>query len=261
MQWYRSVAVKGFAIAFVATHIPLLALVALVTLRPEWLTPWGVLGAALAATLLATGVVIGVLWRLFRPLRLAADGLFAFMTRGTPVRLSVGSQDEIGRLVELLVRSLAHVDRSRAPLLRSGGAALDRRNQAAPGQTPSRVVALLEVDQWRALDESADLARMVDVQAALQRRAQEALRPGELLLPWGRGRLLAVLEGSPAQACERVEPVCQRFFIASGPTPFTCSAVVEARPTAGSAGWASALQRLEQRLFTQRLAGGESAVS
>lgn len=261
MKWYRSVAVKGFAIAFVATHIPLLALVALVALRPEWLTPWGVLCAALAATLLATVVVIGVLWHLFRPLRLAADGLRAFMTQGTPVRLSVGSQDEIGRLVELLVHSLAHVDRSRSPLLRTGGAVLDRRNQAGPGPTNPRVLALMEVDQWRALDASADLARMVEVQAALQRRAQEALRPGEVLLPWGRGRLLAVLEGSPAQACERLATVCQRFFIASGPTPFTCSAVVEARLSAGAAGWASALQRLEQRLFTQRLAGGESVVS
>jgi hypothetical protein len=86
VRWHRSVAVKSFGIAFVATHIPLLALVAAVTLAPGVLPPLGVLAIALVATLAATVLVITVLWRLFRPLRQAADGLHAYMTRGTPWR-------------------------------------------------------------------------------------------------------------------------------------------------------------------------------
>jgi hypothetical protein len=262
-QWTRSLAVKGFGVAFVGTHIPLLALVAVVALRPDWLTPWGVLGAALAATVLAAVVVIGALWRLLQPLRDAADGLVGFMTRGDAVQLSVGAQDEVGRLMRLLVHALAHVDRARAPLLQSGGVTLDRRTRVAAGVggDAPRVLALLEVDQWKQLDAEAEITRMADVQVAFQRRVQEALRPGELLLPWGRGRLLVVLDGTPAQAFERLEPVCQRFHLASGPQPFSCSAVVEARSGGTAAGWASALNRLEQRLFAQRLTGAEAAVA
>ncbi|MCB2069686.1 MAG: hypothetical protein KDF67_08655, partial [Ottowia sp.] len=106
-------------------------MLALVTLHPAWLTPVGVLLAALVATLLATAVLITVLWRLFRPLRQAADGLLGFMTRGAPVQMGVGAQDEIGRLVGLLVQSLAHLDRGKAPLLRSGATALAA--SAGPG--------------------------------------------------------------------------------------------------------------------------------
>lgn len=261
MKWYQSVAVKSFIIAFIATHIPLLMLVAVVTLRPQWLTPWGVLGAALGATLLATAVVIGTLWRLFRPLRLAADGLAGFMTHGRQIQLSSGSQDEIGRLVQLLVLSLAHLDRGRAPLLQSGGGSIERRTRLSESQAGGQlsIMALLEVDQWRALDDSADLQRMHEVQAALHRRLQEVMAGGELLLPWGRGRFLVVMKGTLLSARERLETACQRFFVPSGPTPYTCSAALDVR-SGGPAGWASALQRLDQRLFTLRLEGGAALV-
>lgn len=261
MKWYRSVAVKSFIIAFIATHIPLLVLVAVVTLRPQWLTPWGVLLAALIATLLATVVVIGTLWRLFQPLRLAADGLMGFMTHGRQIRLSIGSQDEIGRMVQLLVQSLAHLERGRAPLLQSGGGSLDRRTRLSESQAggPLPMMALLELDQWRALDESADLQRMHEVQMALHRRLQDVMIDGELVLPWGRGRFLVVMKGTLLSARDRMETVCQRFFAPSGPTPYTCSAALDAR-SMGAAGWASALQRLDQRLFALRLQGGVAVV-
>ena len=256
MKWYRSIAVKSFVIAFLATHIPLLTLIAVVTLRPQWLTAWGVLLSTLAATLIASGFVIWTLWRLFRPLRQAADGLVGFMTHGKPVAMSLGSQDEIGRLVQLLVQSLAHMDRSRAPLLRSGSAAIDRRAQHAhdQGQGDLATMALLEVDQWRALDESADLRRMQEVQEAMDRRLQELMTDGEMLLPWGRGRFLLVMNGTAGQVRERLCASCQRFHVASGPTPYTCSVAVEPR-AGGTTGWTSALQRLDQQLFALRLQG------
>ncbi len=261
MKWYQSVAVKSFIIAFIATHIPLLALVAVVTLRPAWLTQWGVLGAALVATLLAAAVVIGTLWRLFRPLRQAADGLAGFMTHGKAVALSVGSQDEVGRLVQLLVQSLAHLDRGRAPLLRSGGAALDQRARQAPDQREGgqSLLALVEIDQWQALDEAADLRRMQEVQAALSRRLQDMLGDGDLLLPWGRGRFLMVMNGTQESVRERLQVACQRFFAPSGPTPYTSSAAMEVRGT-GPTAWAGALQRLDRRLFALRLQGGTALV-
>ncbi|WNO05030.1 hypothetical protein [Rhodoferax mekongensis] len=130
MSWFQSVAVRSFLIAFVATHIPLLCLIALVTLKPAWLTPVGVLAATLVATLLATTLVLLVLWRMFRPLRDAADGLQALMTKGIPLRLRAGGEDEIARLVRVLTQALAHMDRSRLPLLQSGANQLETRAAA-----------------------------------------------------------------------------------------------------------------------------------
>lgn len=127
LPWYRSVAVKSCLIAFVATHIPLLGLIGLIVISPAALSPWGVFIAALIFTLLATAFVIGVLWRMFRPLREAADGLQTFMTEGKLFAPSAGSGDEVGRMVQVLVRSLAHLDRGRAPLLQAGATAIAQR--------------------------------------------------------------------------------------------------------------------------------------
>jgi membrane protein implicated in regulation of membrane protease activity len=125
MRWYQSIAVKSFMVAFVATHVPLLSLIALVVMAPEWLTPLGVLAAAMGATLLAAVLVALMLRRFFAPLRLAADSLKEYTRRGLVPRLQSGWQDEIGRLFNVMVHALAHLDRSRASLLRAAGVALD----------------------------------------------------------------------------------------------------------------------------------------
>lgn len=253
MKWYRSVAVKSFLIAFVATHVPLLALLALVTLHPAWLTPVGVLLAALVATLLATAVLITVLWRLFRPLRQAADGLLGFMTRGAPVQMGVGAQDEIGRLVGLLVQSLAHLDRGKAPLLRSGATALAASAGPGGGRV-LRCMALVELVQWDALDAAGDVIRMAKLQNALQRQISDALSPAETVLPWGRGRVLALLEGTEAEALNRLQRSCAHLALPADQESYRTRMVIDARDSAGQQGWANAMQRLEQRLFEARLA-------
>jgi len=102
LHWRQSFAVKSFAIAFVATHIPLIALIAMVVLRPGWLAPEGVLAAALVATVAAAVLVIALLWRLLYSLRQAADGLRDYMLRGQPLRMDTASGDEVGRRVQVL---------------------------------------------------------------------------------------------------------------------------------------------------------------
>lgn len=260
LRWHQSIAVKSFAIAFLVTHIPLLALVLLVALRPGWLGPGGVLGVALVATLLATALALMLLWRLFRPLRLAADGLRRFMTDGHVPRLGQGSTDEMGRLLHVLVLALAHLDRGRTPLLNAGALALERRTGGPDGDGSPHSLVLFEVDQWQALDESADVERMQQVQAIMHRHLSTALRYGELLLPWGRGRFLTVLNSSSADAFERVEALCVPF---AGPVPgemLTCSAVLEPRGRNPGTG-PPTLQRLEYKLFALRLRGASAEVS
>jgi hypothetical protein len=259
LRWRQSLAVKSFAIAFLATHVPLLALVGVVVLKPGWLSPVGVLAVALGATVLAAMLVIGGLWRLLRPLRQAADGLRDFMLHGHPLRLDDASGTEVGRLVQVLVLALAHLDRGRAPLLHAGALALERKAGPSQGDLGLQFLVLVEVDQWMALDAGAKLERMQEVQAAMNRQLGKELRHSELMLPWGRGRFLLVLQGPGADVVDRLQPLCAGFQAGAGPERFTCSAAVEVRaPHSGA--WPAALQRLDHRLFAIRLEGRRAFV-
>ena len=88
-----AVAVKALPSPFLATHAPLLALIALVVLRPDWLSPVSVLLAALGATLAQQ------FWSLLRSRRACfarcAGGRrpAQFQTvLGQPLRLSAGAR-------------------------------------------------------------------------------------------------------------------------------------------------------------------------
>ncbi len=257
-RWYQSVAVKSCGIAFIATHIPLLGLLAVIVLKPDWISPWGVFGVALVLTLAATAFVVSILWRMFEPLRSAADGLNGFMTQGLRFQnATAGGSDEIGRMVGVLVRALAHLDRSRTPLFMNSALAV---KNAVPrdGKRAARWFALVEVDQWEALDSGSNLPEMMEVHRAMGRAIEGVLQPGEFSLAWGRGRFLVELNGMGTDTIERLEPLC-RHVEADG-KDYTASAVLEAEDQ-GSRSRAAALQRLEHKLFAVRLAGGHAAVA
>jgi hypothetical protein len=255
LPWYRSVAVKSCLIAFVATHIPLLALITLIVAFPQALSPWGVFLVALVFTLLATALVIGVLWNMFRPLREAADGLQDFMSGGRLFAATPGSSDEVGRMVQVLVRSLAHLERGRAPLLDAGAYAVSQQGGAARGW-----MVLLEVDQWQALDREGRVEELVQVQKGMARALEEAIGAQEVLLPWGRGRFLAVLVGSGADVFERLERLCSQLPVPRTSQLYTATAAVEPRE-AGARSWAAGLQRLENKLFALRMRGVQAQVA
>lgn len=255
-KWHRSVAVRTFLFAFVATHVPLLLLVALLVHHPELMPPAHMLLLTLAATLLATAFVMAVLWRQFRPLREAADGLRDFMLKGEPLRLTPGANNEVGRLLRILVLAFAHLDRSRAPLLHAGGLVLlERAQRRGPGASSApRTMALVEADQWQQVEESGDLDGMVELQATLNRALSEDLRPGEILLPWGRGRYLLMIDGRGSDVAERLYALNRGHIVSCLREPLTFTAAVEGRGSTATS-WASSLQRLEHKLFSMRLEG------
>jgi hypothetical protein len=260
LPWYRSVAVKSCLVAFVATHIPLLALIALIVLFPDWLSPWGVFLVALIFTLLATAFVISVLWQMFRPLREAADGLQRFMTEGRLFAGSAAGGDEVGRMVQVLVRSLAHLERGRAGLLDAGALAVAQHHLDGTDMPRRGWMVLLEVDQWQALDREAGVDELVAAQRGMAEALQQAMTPQEVLLPWGRGRFLAVLVGSGSEAIERVERLCNQLPVPKTSRLYTASAAVEPKES-GPRSWAAGLQRLEQKLFALRLRGLHAQVA
>lgn len=261
MPWYHSVAIKSYLIAFVATHIPLLGLIAIIVLRPELLSPWGVFLAALVFTLAATAVVVGVLWRMFRPLRAAADGLKGFMTEGSTYKASAGSSDEVGRLTGILVQALAHLDRSRGALLHSSSITVGHASAEVlhTGAGNRQWLALLEIDQWAALDGWGGLENMLRLHRGLDRSVDGLLQAGELALPWGRGRFLLMLTGSNADVMERLDALCRRITMEDGETCTATAAVDTPGPDAQSR--AAALQRLEHKLFSLRLQGSQAVAA
>lgn len=259
MKWYQSVAVKCAAFAFVATHVPLLMLLAVVTLAPHWLTPWGVVWIALAATLLATAVLLAALWRLFRPLRDAADGLLGFMTRGETLRMSAASQDEISRLIGTLVRSLAHLQRSRTPyLIESARQGLEQARRDEKISSDGLLV-LVEIDQWEDIEQQAAIRTMAELQVVLERRVQDCIGSQDMALPWGRGRMLVQMQAPASSALQRLDRLRDPLRISASPKRYSLSAVMETS-TEHATGRAAALQRLEQRLFALRHAGLETSV-
>ena len=262
LRWQGSIAVKAFAIAFVATHIPLLGLIAFVVFWPGALSPLQVLAAALGATVLAAIFVIAALWRLFKPLRQAADGLRDFMAQGKVLRLPDAPPDEVGRLTGVLVMALAHLDRSRASLFHASALSLERstRVRAAGSSNSTQTVILFEVDEWRTLDERAMLSEMQEVQSAMGRHIATILRTHEVVLPWGRGRYLVVMETEHHEAHQRVQALCMGFHVPSRPTRYTCSAAVQPRDPSVRT-WPATLQRLEHGLFTLRMEGRSAQVA
>jgi len=262
MRWYHSVAVKSSLAAFVATHIPLLGLIALILFWPGLLSPWGVFVVALVLTLLATTFVVATLWRMFHPLRRAADGLRDFMSSGAMFRGPATGSDEVGRMVEVLVRSLAHIDRSRGALLHSSSLTLEQVAAERGVQADSdihRWLVLIELDRPATLDGTEDIASMLKVHEAMDTAVSRLLHAGEISLPWGRGRFLAMLNGSNADTVERLDVFCRNIPIdeANG-----YSATVAVEPEHQDPhSRAASLQRLEHKLFAMRSQGMQATVS
>jgi hypothetical protein len=121
-------------------------------------------------------------------------------------------------------------------------------------------LVLLELDQWAVLDAEGDMDHLEAVHAVLLERLAAATDSGELLLPWGRGRFLLAVATRHADTFERATAWCQPFAVPGDSHVYHCSGVLESR--SGSAlGWASALQRLEQKLYTLRQQGRDMQVA
>ena len=260
LRWYQSIAVKNNLVTFVATHVPLLGLIGLIVMWPGLFSRWSVFWTALALTLVSTVLVIAAQWRLFRPLRAAADGLKGFMTHGTTFQGSGGSSDEVGRMVTVLVQSLAHLDRGRRPLLNSGAVALGKAQAKMEpyAESAQQWFALVEIDDEGLLHGRRDLQSLSKINGALSAAMARSIRHGELAIPWGRGRVLLLLNGAADPTRQRVEDLCARIDCYDGDA-FTASAVLEPAKN-DDLSRAAALQRLEHRLFALRMQGAETAV-
>lgn len=102
---------KIMLIAFLGTHVPLLALVLFFALRTEnFLAALPVIGIALVATLFGTAVTLVLLNGLLRPILMTREAVRAYVAHGRLPVLPTSFRDEAGQLMADTVSSLNRLD-------------------------------------------------------------------------------------------------------------------------------------------------------
>lgn len=105
---------KIMMIAFAGTHAPLLALVVWAVLASEFdrAQSWRLIGIALAASLIGTGLTLYCLNRLLRPITLTSMALRNYTARNELPQLPTEYRDEVGVLMSDTFHTLHRLDAS-----------------------------------------------------------------------------------------------------------------------------------------------------
>ncbi|MGV8840721.1 MAG: putative bifunctional diguanylate cyclase/phosphodiesterase [Bauldia sp.] len=103
---------KIMVVAFLGTHIPLLAIIAAIIFSavPDASTAWIIAAVALVATLVGTGLTLLVLDGLLRPIVLTSRALRAYRGDRELPRLPTGFRDEVGTLMADAMATLTELD-------------------------------------------------------------------------------------------------------------------------------------------------------
>lgn len=109
----RSFTARLLSVAFVGIHVPLIILAGWMLFTSDMSTAQTlrVFVIVLVATLLGTGVTTVILYRMLGPLRNAADALDSYYDSRELPQLPDDGQDEIGRLLKGISRSIHGLDK------------------------------------------------------------------------------------------------------------------------------------------------------
>jgi hypothetical protein len=100
---------------------------------------------------------------------------------------------------------------------------------------------------------------MMEVQTAMARMLNHQMQAGEVMLPWGRGRYLVILNEPPSGMEGRLWPLLRGFRAGPTGTPYSCSVAME--PHGAARSWPASLQRLDHKLFALRSEGRTACVA
>jgi EAL domain-containing protein (putative c-di-GMP-specific phosphodiesterase class I)/GGDEF domain-containing protein len=197
----RSYAGKLLLLAFVGTHVPLLALIAFVvsTASPSGAYALRATVVTLAATLATTAVTLLGLHRLLAPVLVTQRALRAYVASGALPALPTGFADEAGALMadtqytlgrlDGALRRLAHFDATtglpNAALFaeRAAEAVARRRRDQARSPRDGRSVAVVRVELTGVAEAAAALGAGADeaILRAAARRLGAAVRESDVL--------------------------------------------------------------------------------
>ncbi|MDP3341163.1 GGDEF domain-containing protein [Frigidibacter sp.] len=152
---------KVFFVAFVGTHLPLLALIGWMLADPDVFagSRFQVLGGAVAATVFGTLATLLALHEILKPIYRVEETIRTFEVAGTAPPLPFGFQDQVGRLMASTNRLILAVDdridtERRAAETDPLTGLLNRRgfdarvNDGAPG-----AMLMLDIDGFKAVND------------------------------------------------------------------------------------------------------------
>lgn len=244
-----SLVAKTFLVCFVSVHVPLIALVAYLSMGFE-LGTLRVFLLVLGATLVGTALCLFAIWRLIRPLNLLADAMKRYPEDKAILRLYPKSRDEIGTVtdiarstllqVESLTRQLTH--QATTDFLTGLGNRRALMEQMpiirAKAARPEEAVSLIlfDLDHFKRINDEYGHDAGDSVLMAIGEAVKDHLRPYDYAARMGGEEFCIVLPGADLAAAESV---AERLRLAVEsrvvePLPkgrITCSfGVAQARP-------------------------------
>jgi diguanylate cyclase (GGDEF)-like protein len=214
--WPRTTAARLVVVAFVATHLPLIALVVLVVRSPDTLSVRLALLAVLLATLAGfVGLVIAAR-QLLAPIALGSRALHTYIERGEMVALPTHYRDDAGMLLRDIDHTVTTFAQLRAALERQAGedflTGLPNRRSAEAylqgvmadhdADTADLTIALLDLDGFKRINDRYGHEVGDEALAYFAEYLRESL-PDDLVARWGGEEFLLVTR-RPADEAVRV---------------------------------------------------------
>lgn len=216
----HSSAARLFAIAFVGTHLPLLALVGWLLVRSgpqDGRLAWVGL-AALLATVVGIVLTIGVLPRLLDPVRAAAEALEAYDRRQQLPELPEHGGDEVARLMRGINRIIRRIDDAlrelRTMALRDSLTRVYNRRgcqqtlaesvEAAASQGFAFHLAVVDLDNLKPINDQYGHAAGDKALVDLAESVLGILGPDEWLGRWGGDEFMIGFRGDAGEVRARV---------------------------------------------------------
>jgi diguanylate cyclase (GGDEF)-like protein len=197
---------KVFAVAFVGTHVPLLALaLRALSANGPLSAQADVLTWALVATLAGTGATLAALWAILAPLYRVEEAMRRFEEAQEVLQLPFGYADEVGRLMARTNRLVLHVDERMEEKAREAETdpltgVLNRRGWDARLRRPDRgAILLVDIDRFKAVNDRFGHAEGDRVLVRVATTLSAVLRRGDVLARIGGEEFAVFLQGATAE--------------------------------------------------------------
>ncbi|MDO9524723.1 MAG: GGDEF domain-containing protein [Gemmobacter sp.] len=223
----NSFTAKVFAVAFVGTHVPLIALLLRAVAQNGPLSAQiDIIIWALVATVVGTAATLVALHSILKPLYRVEEAMRRFEETGEIQVLPFGYGDEVGRLMDRTNRLVLHVGDRLEESAREAetdpltGVANRRGFERQLGASPKGAVLLLDIDHFKAVNDALGHVAGDVVLRTVAGVMQAALRKGDILARLGGEEFVIYLpDTSPTSAraiAERVRAAIETNVQAGG---------------------------------------------
>lgn len=267
----RSFHLRLFSVCFLATHLPLLSFIGWQAAQGRFQLGETVL--LLVATLLGTALAIGGLWALLQPITLAARTL-GELERGRPVRMPPIQGEDLAAQLLMGVRRAASATAQRFSTLDEAAhrdlltGLLNRRGligqlDAAQADEHSGVIALIDLDFFKQVNDSLGHLEGDRVLRDFAARIGSEIRKSDLLARWGGEEFAAYFPGATPDTARAILTRVARAMVSApigvtddGPVTFSAGITrFRAEPLD------SAIHRADAALYTAKEQGRNRIVS